>query len=107
MTSSHIQGMSWFKPETGPRLETQLWRVTGMGRGSDSYDGTAPSQAMCPVETRMIEVIVCNSPQPRGVIFSEGPQIRLFALFIGLHLNDHLSSSNTATVPRWLWQPAS
>jgi sugar lactone lactonase YvrE len=27
VTSSHIQDMSWFKPETGPRLETQLWRI--------------------------------------------------------------------------------
>jgi sugar lactone lactonase YvrE len=31
VTSSHIQDMSWFKPETGPRLETQLWRITGTG----------------------------------------------------------------------------
>ena len=27
VTSSRIQDMSWFKPETGPRLETQLWRI--------------------------------------------------------------------------------
>ncbi|WOD16894.1 SMP-30/gluconolactonase/LRE family protein [Paraburkholderia kirstenboschensis] len=27
VTSSHIQDMSWFKPEAGPRLETQLWRI--------------------------------------------------------------------------------
>jgi sugar lactone lactonase YvrE len=31
VTSSHIQDMSWFKPETGPRLETQLWRIEGTG----------------------------------------------------------------------------
>ncbi|KDR32331.1 MULTISPECIES: L-dopachrome tautomerase-related protein [Caballeronia] len=31
VTSSHIQDMSWFKPETGPRLETQLWRIEGIG----------------------------------------------------------------------------
>lgn len=28
VTSSRIQDMSWFKPQNGPRLETQLWRVT-------------------------------------------------------------------------------
>ena len=27
VTSSRIQDMSWFKPESGPRLETQLWRI--------------------------------------------------------------------------------
>jgi sugar lactone lactonase YvrE len=27
VTSSRIQDMSWFKPEAGPRLETQLWRI--------------------------------------------------------------------------------
>lgn len=27
VTSSHIQDMSWFKPENGPRLSTQLWRI--------------------------------------------------------------------------------
>ncbi|MBS3652098.1 PD40 domain-containing protein [Pseudaminobacter sp. 19-2017] len=27
VTSSHIQDMSWFKPENGPRLETQLWLI--------------------------------------------------------------------------------
>jgi sugar lactone lactonase YvrE len=27
VTSSHIQDMTWFKPENGPRLETQLWRI--------------------------------------------------------------------------------
>jgi len=27
VTSSRIQDMSWFKPETGPRLDTQLWRI--------------------------------------------------------------------------------
>jgi len=27
ITSSHIQDMSWFKPENGPRIETQLWRI--------------------------------------------------------------------------------
>lgn len=27
VTSSRIQDMSWFKPETGPRLATQLWRI--------------------------------------------------------------------------------
>jgi sugar lactone lactonase YvrE len=27
ITSSRIQDMSWFKPENGPRLETQLWRI--------------------------------------------------------------------------------
>ncbi|MBV9829349.1 MAG: hypothetical protein JO001_27335 [Alphaproteobacteria bacterium] len=31
VTSSHIQDMSWFKPENGPRLETQLWRIEGTG----------------------------------------------------------------------------
>lgn len=29
VTSSHIQDMSWFKPENGPRLATQLWRIEG------------------------------------------------------------------------------
>jgi sugar lactone lactonase YvrE len=27
VTSSRIQDMNWFKPESGPRLETQLWRI--------------------------------------------------------------------------------
>jgi sugar lactone lactonase YvrE len=27
VTSSRIQDMSWFKPENGPHLETQLWRI--------------------------------------------------------------------------------
>jgi sugar lactone lactonase YvrE len=27
VTTSHIQDMSWFKPSSGPRLETQLWRI--------------------------------------------------------------------------------
>jgi sugar lactone lactonase YvrE len=27
VTSSHIQDMSWFKPDAGPRLSTQLWRI--------------------------------------------------------------------------------
>jgi sugar lactone lactonase YvrE len=27
VTSSRIQDMSWFKPENGPPLETQLWRI--------------------------------------------------------------------------------
>jgi sugar lactone lactonase YvrE len=31
VTSSHIQDMSWFKPENGPRLETQLWRIEEPG----------------------------------------------------------------------------
>ena len=31
ITSSRIQDMSWFKPETGPRLTTQLWRIEGTG----------------------------------------------------------------------------
>ncbi|MGH1587319.1 SMP-30/gluconolactonase/LRE family protein [Methylobacterium phyllosphaerae] len=31
VTSSHIQDMSWFKPENGPRLTTQLWRIEGDG----------------------------------------------------------------------------
>ena len=31
VTSSHIQDMSWFKPESGPRLTTQLWRIEGTG----------------------------------------------------------------------------
>jgi sugar lactone lactonase YvrE len=38
VTSSRIQDMNWFKPETGPRLETQLWRIvsgqTGEATGS-------------------------------------------------------------------------
>ena len=29
--SSRIQDMSWFKPENGPRLTTQLWRIEGAG----------------------------------------------------------------------------
>ncbi|WP_046115543.1 L-dopachrome tautomerase-related protein [Aquincola tertiaricarbonis] len=29
VTSSRIQDMSWFKPENGPRLATQLWRIEG------------------------------------------------------------------------------
>jgi sugar lactone lactonase YvrE len=31
VTSSRIQDMSWFKPENGPRLTTQLWRIEGTG----------------------------------------------------------------------------
>lgn len=31
VTSSHIQDMSWFKPENGPRLATQLWRIVETG----------------------------------------------------------------------------
>ena len=31
VTSSHIQDMSWFKPENSPRLATQLWRIEGTG----------------------------------------------------------------------------
>ncbi|VXC95969.1 Major royal jelly protein [Burkholderia sp. 8Y] len=31
VTSSHIQDMSWFKPENGPRLQTQLWRIERSG----------------------------------------------------------------------------
>ena len=31
VTSSRIQDMSWFKPENGPRLMTQLWRIEGTG----------------------------------------------------------------------------
>ncbi|GJD53910.1 hypothetical protein OPKNFCMD_6689 [Methylobacterium crusticola] len=31
VTSSRIQDMSWFKPENGPRLTTQLWRIEGDG----------------------------------------------------------------------------
>ena len=27
ITSSRIQDMNWFRPENGPRLETQLWRI--------------------------------------------------------------------------------
>ena len=29
VTTSRIQDMSWFKPENGPRLATQLWRIEG------------------------------------------------------------------------------
>jgi len=29
VTSSRIQDMSWFKPENGPRLQTQRWRIEG------------------------------------------------------------------------------
>jgi sugar lactone lactonase YvrE len=29
ITSSHIQDMNWFKPENGPRLATELWRIDG------------------------------------------------------------------------------
>ncbi|WP_277978923.1 SMP-30/gluconolactonase/LRE family protein [Sphingomonas phyllosphaerae] len=31
VTSSRIQDMSWFKPENGPRLTTQLWRLEQTG----------------------------------------------------------------------------
>lgn len=31
VTSSRIQDMSWFKPENGPRLPTQLWRIDEAG----------------------------------------------------------------------------
>lgn len=31
VTSSHIQDMSWFKPQNGPRLTTQLWRIEEAG----------------------------------------------------------------------------
>jgi sugar lactone lactonase YvrE len=27
--SSHIQHMSWYKPENGPHFTTQLWRIVG------------------------------------------------------------------------------
>jgi sugar lactone lactonase YvrE len=31
ITSSRIQDSAWFKPETGPRLQTSLWRFTPSG----------------------------------------------------------------------------
>jgi sugar lactone lactonase YvrE len=31
VTSSRIQDMGWFKPENGPRLDTQLWRIEEPG----------------------------------------------------------------------------
>lgn len=31
VTTSHIQDMSWFKPQNGPRLATELWRIGGIG----------------------------------------------------------------------------
>ena len=31
VTSSRIQDMTWFKPDSGPRLTTQLWRIEGTG----------------------------------------------------------------------------
>jgi len=31
VTTSHIQDMSWYKPQNGPRLTTQLWRIAGPG----------------------------------------------------------------------------
>ena len=37
VTTSRIQDMSWFKPENGPRLTTQLWRIEGDG---DAATGT-------------------------------------------------------------------
>ncbi len=42
VTSSRIQDMSWFKPETGPRLETQLWRIEGTG-GVSEAEKASPS----------------------------------------------------------------
>jgi sugar lactone lactonase YvrE len=38
VTSSRIQDMSWFKPENGPRLQTQLWRIEP---GRDEATGPA------------------------------------------------------------------
>jgi sugar lactone lactonase YvrE len=32
ITSSRIQDMSWFKPENGTRLATQLWRIEGTAK---------------------------------------------------------------------------
>lgn len=29
ITTSHIQDMDWYKPDNGPRLATQLWRIEG------------------------------------------------------------------------------
>ena len=31
VTSSRIMDMSWYKPENGPALATQLWRIEGTG----------------------------------------------------------------------------
>jgi sugar lactone lactonase YvrE len=44
ITSSRIQDMSWFKPENGPRLQTQLWRIEpgNDGRGTGSAGQPRP-----------------------------------------------------------------
>ncbi|SMF89936.1 Sugar lactone lactonase YvrE [Azospirillum oryzae] len=44
VTSSRIQDMSWFKPETGPRLETQLWRIEP-GQDGKGQNGRATGPA--------------------------------------------------------------
>jgi sugar lactone lactonase YvrE len=44
VTSSRIQDMSWFKPENGPRLETQLWRIEPGHDGQATGSGGQPQQ---------------------------------------------------------------
>ncbi|MDB5641549.1 MAG: hypothetical protein JWN07_866 [Hyphomicrobiales bacterium] len=43
VTSSHIQDMNWYKPENGPRLETQLWRIQ-RAREDDATGTTKPAR---------------------------------------------------------------
>jgi sugar lactone lactonase YvrE len=43
VTSSRIQDMSWFKPEAGPRLETQLWRIEP-GQSGEATGSTGQPQ---------------------------------------------------------------
>jgi sugar lactone lactonase YvrE len=43
VTSSRIQDMSWFKPQNGPRLETQLWRIEpAQGKATGSAERAQP-----------------------------------------------------------------
>lgn len=44
VTSSRIQDMSWFRPEAGPRLATQLWRIEATGARPSGEGGNAPSR---------------------------------------------------------------
>ncbi|GJE03006.1 hypothetical protein GMJLKIPL_4957 [Methylobacterium isbiliense] len=44
VTSSRIQDMSWFRPEAGPRLATQLWRIEATGARPSGEGGKAPSR---------------------------------------------------------------
>jgi sugar lactone lactonase YvrE len=44
VTSSHIQDMNWFKPESAPRLATQLWRIEARPNGGDAGSAGQPQR---------------------------------------------------------------